>query len=107
MQNRALPAPAPAQHKLEDAPEGVQHEPLPIDDLIVLQQLTTLQDMPMEHACAGVIHVLQDEIKSRLRHLLAVQQLYLMLLLLLQVPVSGLSQDGCLPAACAAAVCIC
>jgi hypothetical protein len=65
--------------------------------------------MPVEHARAGVVHVLQDEIKSCLRHLLAVQQLCSLVLLLLQQQMSmlGPSQDCCLPAACAAAVCIC
>lgn len=76
-------------------PEGIQHKPLAIDDLVVLQQLAILGGCPVEHVCAGVVHVLHHKIICYLGHLLAVEQLLLLLtalLLLQQVAAPGASE---------------
>lgn len=59
------------------SPERVQHKPLAVYDLVVLYHLPILRDIPVEHAAAGIMHVLHDKIICRLGHLLAGQMLLL------------------------------
>lgn len=59
------------------SPEGIQHKPLAIYDLVVLYHLPILRDVPVEQAAAGVMHVLHHKIICRLGHLLAGQMLLL------------------------------